>query len=239
MNSSEPILKNLIDDWRFVVEVESAEELKAVIFRHKPPEQQKLVGPGSDYELGLMVSVPHSTRNVTIHHAIKRNISDGVAILMNKDSTYKLENNRSPEELARSVNNIARQTLGGFKVFAMERLIQIKYVMASLEECLSIAAMTKGEAYGPLNIDEALTIHGLISPGDKWPMYRRQANTSNTKLDLMNIMSEYAQAQEPNEAIKLMAIAGDFFVNQGDLEARPAWKLFEIIDRSSIPYLMK
>lgn len=239
MNSSEPILKGLLSEWRFVVEVESDDELKVVMFRHKPPEHQKLVGPGSDYDLGLMVSVPHSTRNVTIHHAIRRGISDSVAILMHKDATYKMENDRSPDELARSINNIARQTLGAFKVYAIERLIQIKHVAVSLEECLSVAAITKGEAYGPLNIDEALTVHGMVSAGDKWPMYRKQANTSNSKLDLMNIMSEYAQNQESNEAIKLMTIAGDIFVNQGDLESRPAWQFFETIDRSTIPYLMK
>lgn len=239
MNSFEPILKNLTDEWRFVVEVDGVDEYRAVMFRHKPPEQQKLAGPGSDYHLGLMVSVPHTTRNVTIHHAIKRTISDGVAILMHKDATYKLENDRSPDELARSVNNIARQTLGAFKVYAIERLIQIKHVAASLEESLSVAAITKGAAYGPLNIDEALTLHGLVSAGDKWPMYRKQANTSNSKLDLMNIMSEYAQNQDPSDAIKLMAIAGDIFVNQGDLESRPAWAYFETVDRSNIPYLMK
>lgn len=236
---NELILKSLSNDWRIATEAESADETKAVIFRHKPSENQKLIGPGSDYDLGLMLSVPHSTRNVVIHHAIRRNISNGVAVLMHKDSTFRMENDKTPEEFARSVNNIARQTLGGLKAFALERLIQIKYVAASLEECLSVAAMTKGGAYGPLNIDEALTVHGLVSPGDKWPMYRKQANTANSKLDLMNIMSEYAQEQEPVEAVKLMAIAGDIFVNSGDLEARPGWQYFEPIDRSNVPYLMK
>ena len=239
MNSSEPILKSLTDEWRFVVEAESTDDSRVVIFKHRPAENQKLIGPGSDYDLGLMVIVPHSTRPITIHHAIKRNISNGVAIIMHKDTTYKIENSKTPAELSRSINSVARQTLGALKMFAMERLIQIKYVAASLEECLSVAAMTGGAAYGPLNIDEALTVHGLVSPGDKWPMYRKQANTPNSKLDLMNIMSEYAQDQEPNEAIKLMAIAGDIFVESGDLEARPAWQNFETIDRSSIPYLMK
>ena len=239
MNSSDPSLKSLASEWRFVVEIDSAEEYKAVIFKHRPPENQKLVGPGSDYELGLMINVPHSTRNVVIHHAIKRNLSDGVAILMHKDATYKIENGSSSEDFARSINSVARQTLGAFKAYAIERLLQIKYVAASLEECLSIAAMTHGAAYGPLNIDEALTAHGLISAGDKWAMFRKQANTSNTKLDLMNIMSEYAQNQDPNDSFKLSMIAGDIFINQGDLEARPAWQCFETIDRSSIPYLMK
>lgn len=236
---SDPTIESLTRDWQLINVVESADDTKVVIFKKNPPEIYKLIGPGSEYSLGLAVSVPHSTKSVVIHHAIKRDISNGVAILMHKDATFRMENDRTPDEFARSINNIARQTLGAFKAFAMERLIQCKYVAASLEECLSVAAMTKGAAYGPLSIDEALTAHELVSPGDKWQMYRRQANTPNTKLDLMNIMSEYAQNQDPSEATKLMAIAGDIFVNQGDLEARPAWQFFETIDRSSIPYLMK
>lgn len=236
---SDLTLDSLTRDWQQFDIVPNHDETKAVIFKRNPPEAHKLAGPGSDYDLGLSITVPHNSRNIVIHHAIKRNISNGIAILMHKDATFRMENDKTPEELVRSVNNVARQTFGAFKAFAIERLIQCKHVAASLEECLSVAAMTKGEAYGPLNIDGVLTAHELVSPGDKWAMYRKQANTPNSKLDLMNIMSEYAQTQEPNESFKLMAIAGDIFVNQGDLEARPAWQYFETIDRSTVPYLMK
>lgn len=234
-------LQTIIDDWELVVVAESVDDTKAVIFKPAPwPVNHLLAGAGSSYQLGLMVVVPHvPDRGIVVHHAIRRILSNGIATLMHKDATFKIPNSGTMS-VNRTIDSLARQTFGAFKVFAIERLMQIKHVAASLEECLSVAAITKGAAYEPLKIDEALTAHGMVSPADKWPMYRKQANTPNSKLDLMNIISEYAQDQlDSSDALKLMAIAGDIFVTQGDLESRPAWQYYEIIDRSNIPYFMK
>lgn len=240
MNTFEPLLRSLASDWRLVVGVGDTEDARMVIFRRASSKDDLVQGPGSTYEVGLMLNVPHGDRTITVHHAIKRHLSEGVSILMHKNSTFKLENQRDPDLFKRSINNVARQTFNGLKAYVIERLMQIHHVTASLEECLSVVAITKGAAYDALRVDDTLTAHGMVAPSDRWPMYRRQANSPNSKLDLMNVMSEYSRhTKTSGEALKIMALAGDIMVIQGDLESRPAWKNFPTQDRSDVQYFMK
>jgi hypothetical protein len=192
-------------------------------------------GDGGILRLGVMLTIPHTaTAPILLQTAVQRVLSSTVLVLKDRDSTIKT----SVPEGSEPLNWIYRATKGAVNHFAgsmaewvLSRWKTVRGITASLEECLKVLDKTKDKAKGMLNPDDLLTKHGLLRVSDKWSMYRRQANTPFTRLDLVNVMAEYALHSE--DPWKAMADAGVLLVERGDLESRPAWLEWNCVDRSN------
>lgn len=170
--------------------------------------------------LGASVGVPHDGQ-LTLRVAIISPDKNTIIVLPDKSSSIKINSDGISINAIDSVLDNFSRTLSRW---VSDRWLQLNTISASLEECIKIVLKTNGLARKYLNIDKILTAHGIATPADVWPMFRRQANTPYNRLDLVNILAEYAAFHAPDDIkFELMCDAGTIFMERGDLESRPAW----------------
>lgn len=198
------------------------------------PETVEAV-PG--FSLGLAVEIPHMEGDIIVRYCLERGPSSSMIILRAKDMTYKLTV-KDPYMVSRELANLFNQTVREISHYITDRLQRAQGVPASIEECLSVVEKTLGAASPALDIDVALAAHGMASPADKWKQFRHQANTPNSRLDLICVVSEYSSRCRTGEArYKAMVDAGDLLIEPGDLESRPAWLFWPVTNRVGTQYL--
>ena len=218
-------LERYLSNWKIRDRFDDEESSKFLMISQEHIE----VMPSS---MGLVVEIPHMDGDIIVRHCLERAPSvaipyGSIVILRAKDLTYKLTV-KDPQSIARELTNLHNQVSGDVAEFVSGRLQKAKNVPASIEECLSVVEKTLGAATTALNIDEALAAHGMASPADKWEQFRHQANTPNSRLDLICVLSEYSSRCRTEEAsYKAMVEAGDILITPGDLEARPAWLFWD------------
>lgn len=182
------------------------------------------------YRLGFLVEVPiYQSGPIILQSAVERCGTNGLLIFDYKEAKFRIAHDGRPiAQIAKDIATVGAQALPRFGDELIERIRQAGSIPASLEECLLVNSKCENAFYRHLRIDDILTAHRLASPADRWPMYRRQANTPNTKLNLADSLSEYAATmKDPSDWFDLSIEAGDLMVNKGDLEARPAWHFWE------------
>lgn len=183
---------------------------------------------GRSYRLGFLVEIPIAYPNtwISIKAAVERLGEVPATIIFDhKEAKHRAEYNSHP---AKTIISLGNRILGTFDEQFSARIRQASAIPASLEECLVTNTKCQNWHYKGLRIDDVLTAHRLASPADRWAMYRRQANTPNTKLDLVDALSEYAtMVQDASTRFDLSTDAGDMLIDRGDLEARPGWHYWE------------
>lgn len=182
------------------------------------------------YRLGFLVEVPiYQTGPVILRAAVERCGRTAFMIFDYKEAKFKVTHDgRPPASIIKDVVAIGNQALPQFGDQLVERISQAERIPASLEECLVVNTKCLNACYASMRIDDILTAHRLASPADRWPMYRRQANTPNSKMSLADALSEYAAtAKDPSDRFDIAVEAGDMLISRGDLEARPAWHYWE------------
>lgn len=180
------------------------------------------------YRLGFFIDIPvYETGPVIVKIAACDEF--GEMIFDYKEAKHRVGFSETAPALAKLISNMGEQILPAFGDQMISRICQADTIKASLEECLSVNTCTDNRYYKDLRIDDALTAHKLVSPADKWTMYRRQANTPKTKLNLVDILASYSTAmtQDLTKRVELSTRAGDELIDRGDLEARPAWHHWE------------
>jgi hypothetical protein len=140
----------------------------------------------------------------------------GLPIPFNRPLKYKID---SDEDLILSINSSLRQIDSNT---INHRWFQLDNSIASMEECLLANEMTPNM----INVDITLNRHKVISPQDKWLMFRKQANSQYSRLELALLMSKYAK-QTNN--LKIFDYIAKFVTQYGDLESRPEWVDFNDI----------
>ena len=180
---------------------------------------------GDSIRLGVLADVPHTGIKPAIFYSvIERN--KAFIVLPDKDSTQKTEviNTANPLDwIYNSVKASTENVKSTLKDWVTNRWKQMRESTASLEECLKVAEKVGYKVLDNIDLDKVLTAHKMASPSDKWPMYRKQANTPYSRLNLMLILAEHAVTTDVETRFKLMAEAGSMMVQYGDLELRPRW----------------
>jgi hypothetical protein len=182
------------------------------------------------YRLGFCIEVPlYQSGAILLKAAIERCGTSGIIIFDYKEARFKIAHDgRLAPLIVKDIVNLGNQVLPPFGDQLVERIRQAEEIHASLEECLVVNTQCKNWHYRDMRIDDILTAHRLTSPADRWPMYRRQANTPNTKMSLVDALSEHATTIEDiSDRFELSTEAGDMLISRGDLEARPAWHYWE------------
>lgn len=183
------------------------------------------------YRLGMHIVIPlYTIGAILVSASVERCGGTGsILIFDHKEAKHKVNyDNRSPDLIAKSIIDLSNQVLPTFGEQLAKRINQAEIIIASLEECLVVNGKTDSWHYKGLRIDDILNAHRLVSPADRWAMYRRQANTPNTKMNLVDALSEWATTiEDPSKRFELSTAAGSMLVDRGDLEARPAWHHWE------------
>lgn len=189
-----------------------------------------------DLRVGVFADVPHTGKPVIIYAAIERVLNGSFIILPDKDSTVKTDiiNTTDPLDwVYTSLKSSVEHTNTTLVEWIKQRWAQLYDSTASLEECLDVAKKIGNKILSAVDLNELLTAHKLASPTDRWPMYRKQANTPYSRLDLVCMLAEYATTIQADLKFKIMAEAGSMVVQYGDLELRPAWLNWDRIDYSN------
>lgn len=157
----------------------------------------------------IRVSVPH--HKVIVSDAAIRD--DGIPIVFSKVRKYNIVDDH--------LQTLYAVRAGVFQINTIEvinRLVQLNDAIASLEECLMINNKT-----GDIDINTILNRHAIASPSDVWPMFRKQANSQYSRLQLAAHAFRHAINTKNDMLIDEMS---KFVTEMGDLELRPAWADF-------------
>lgn len=194
-----------------------------------------------DLKLGVFANVPHTGTKPAIMYAAIQKVSNGSFIILpDKDSTVKTEINTADplDWIYTSIKSSVEHINVTLTEWLTKRWSQLHLATASLEECLDVAKRVGPRVLSAIDLDSILTAHKMASPSDKWPMYRKQANTPYSRLDLISILAEYATFVSVDMKFKIMADAGSMIVQYGDLELRPTWINWNKIDYSNTPRIL-
>ena len=197
---------------------------------------------GDDLRLGILADVPHTGTKPAIFYAVIERISNKAFIVLpDKDSTQKTEviNTTNPLDwIYNSIKASTENVRSTLQTWVTNRWQQMRESTASLEECLKIAEKIGYKILGVIDLDKILTAHRMASSSDRWPMYRKQANTPYSRLDLMLMLAEHATTTDVSTRFKLMAEAGSMMTQYGDLELRPRWINWDRVDFSCLPKII-
>ncbi|MEM3116804.1 MAG: hypothetical protein QW136_00155 [Nitrososphaerales archaeon] len=217
----------------------SSERTNSILFNRETHDSA--MGP---IRIGIFINIPHdAVEPATFYTAIERTLNHSYFIFDDKNSILKADFYIISDYLGwvyESAKAAVQNISNTIKKWLIDRLSQLRETPASLEECIKICEKTNKMACGVIDIESILIKHGLAAPSDAWSMFRRQANTPYNRLELAIILSEYAthMASKDNR-FDLMADAGRMILDRGDLESRPVWVAWDMIDRTGDEYLLK
>jgi hypothetical protein len=177
--------------------------------------------------LGVLANVPHIAGKPCVLYATVEHV-DTLVVLPDKDSTLKTEVGTNPLDwIYNSIKSSADHVKTTLQNWVSQRWIQLGESTASLDECLKVVEKIGSEALNKIDLDKILTAHKMASPSDRWPMYRKQANTPYSRLELLFILANHAKLLSDDTKFKIMAEAGSMLVQYGDLELRPSWASYQ------------
>lgn len=227
------------EGWSVAYHTTTAENSQFLLFDNQVAKASDEVGGA--FTIGAHVIVPHTnSAPIEFHTAIKRLANSSIFIMQDRESIIKTDP-ASPvlSHLYNSIRSIIGHIQSTLTEWYKIRWNQLQTTLSSLDECLKVIEYTDGLAGDLINIDKILTAHNQVSLADTWQMFRRQANTPHNRLDLINMVAEYATHHIPIDTkIDMMYKAGDMFRLIGDLESRPVWVAWDNIDLTNKQYLM-
>lgn len=182
-----------------------------------------------ELRIGVLADVPHIAGKPCVFYATVE-YKNSLLVLPDKDSTLKTEvnNNANPLDwIYNSIRSSAEHVKLTLQDWVIQRWAQLEDSTASLDECLKVVDKVGSSALTEIDLDRILTAHKMASTSDRWPMFRKQANTPYTRLKLMKLMADHAKTLTDDTKFKLMAEAGSMLVQYGDLELRPSWASYE------------
>lgn len=180
--------------------------------------------------LGVLADVPHIAGKPCVFYATVECPDGSLIVLPDKDSTLKTEvvNSANPLDwIYNSIKSSAEHVKLTLQEWVAQRWVQLANSTASLDECLKVVEKVGNKALEKIDLDKILTAHKMASPSDRWPMYRKQANTPYSRLELLMILADHAKSLTDDTKFKIMAEAGSMLVQYGDLELRPQWASYE------------
>jgi hypothetical protein len=180
--------------------------------------------------LGVLADVPHIAGKPCVFYATVECADGSLIVLPDKDSTLKTEVAHSANPLDwvyNSIKSSAEHVKTTLQDWVDKRWVQLSDSTASLDECLKVVEKVGSKALDRIDLDKILTAHKMASPSDRWPMYRKQANTPYSRLELLSILADHAKSLSDDTKFKIMAEAGSMLVQYGDLELRPSWVSYQ------------
>lgn len=180
--------------------------------------------------LGVLADVPHIAGKPCVFYAMVEHTDGLLLVLPDKDSTLKTEvtNAANPLDwIYNSVKSSAEHVKITLQEWVSQRWTQLNNSTASLDECLKVVEKVGSSALDKIDLNKILTAHKMASPSDRWPMYRKQANTPYSRLELLGILAHHAKLLTDETKFKIMAEAGSMLVQYGDLELRPSWVSYD------------
>jgi len=180
--------------------------------------------------LGVLADVPHIAGKPCVFYAMVEHVDGLLLVLPDKDSTLKTEVTNAAVPLDwiyNSVKSSAEHVKTTLQDWVSQRWTQLNSSTASLDECIKVVEKVGSAALAKIDLNKVLTAHKMASPSDRWPMYRKQANTPYSRLELLGILAHHAKALSDDTKFKVMAEAGSMLVQYGDLELRPSWVSYE------------